>query len=466
MSGIPTKHIDGDVSAGRNVSVGGDVNIQGRTRVGHDLVVEGWLDAPNIKGAQKGLFASPDDLQECYPQPRSGWWALVGTGFPLRLYRAFGGKWNDTGTAVTAVNISGFDYIKEVEERIREEIEILSELFDTVSVYRSILSEEGLLYPGIAVEHKASSAKISIPAIGPDGTLYNSEANIGAVGNKAGLMLPSHVERIDANTGAVSSLRVRIQKLPVLDFAGTVEGVAVSGTVPERIQLQAALAQGLADVVFDENTQKFLLRISIGDTPAYDETWFTATSGETILRPKSEYAAGALFSNGGVLYAWDGPGTALCRIGSLGPRVGYVESRLARLEERQGDLSDISATLARHESRLGDLVYKTDHKLIPGVEKLTTAANDLAARVTALEDGTGGSGGGVGECGCGAIASERIEALFAEEPEGPADGEPVTTAQLDDLIDDGVAQTPVEAPPGEYRLDEDDINALIEDIFN
>ena len=42
----------------------------------------------------------------------------------------------------------------------------------------------------------------------------------------------------------------------------------------------------------------------------------------------------------------------------------------------------------------------------------------------------------------------------------------MTTAQLDDLIDDGVAQTPVEAPPGEYRLDEDDINALIEDIFN
>ncbi len=77
MSAIPTKHIDGDVSVGRNVSVGGDVNIQGRTRVGHDLVVEGWLDAPNIKGAQKGLFASPDDLRESYPQPRSGWWALV-----------------------------------------------------------------------------------------------------------------------------------------------------------------------------------------------------------------------------------------------------------------------------------------------------------------------------------------------------------------------------------------------------
>ena len=41
---IPTKQIDGDVAVGRNVSAGGDANIQGNARIGHDLIVEGWLE--------------------------------------------------------------------------------------------------------------------------------------------------------------------------------------------------------------------------------------------------------------------------------------------------------------------------------------------------------------------------------------------------------------------------------------
>ena len=76
-SSIPTKQIDGDVAVGRNVSAGGDANIQGNARVGHDLVVEGWLEAKNIKAANKGLFATPTDLREAYPQPHDGWFAGV-----------------------------------------------------------------------------------------------------------------------------------------------------------------------------------------------------------------------------------------------------------------------------------------------------------------------------------------------------------------------------------------------------
>ncbi len=437
MSAIPTKHIDGDVSVGRNVSVGGDVNIQGRTRVGHDLVVEGWLDAPNIKGAQKGLFASPDDLRESYPQPRSGWWALVGTGFPLRLYRSFGGKWNDTGTAVTAVNISGFDYIKEVEEEIREEVDA------------RFYSEQAA--------RAAADGELA-------GKIAELETQAGAASGQM-----AEIESAVSNCQkSIDTLRARIQKLPVLDFAGTVEGVAAAALGPGRLQLQTAHAQGLTSVVFDTTANKVLLRITSGETAAYYQTWNSAGSGENALRASSEYVPGILLvSSGtpGVFHTWDGQG---------GPRL-------------LGDISDISSDLARHESRLGDLVYKTN-KLRSDADTLqanlqsaarialdalnqsednASAVDALAARVTALEDGTGGSGGEVGECGCGAIVSERIEALFEEEPEpeGPADGEPVTTAQLDDLIDDGVAQTPVEAPPGEYRLDEDDINALIEDIF-
>lgn len=77
MSSIPTKQIDGDVAVGRNVSAGGDANIQGNARVGHDLKVEGWLEAKNIKGVNKGLFASAAALREAYPQPHDGWFAGV-----------------------------------------------------------------------------------------------------------------------------------------------------------------------------------------------------------------------------------------------------------------------------------------------------------------------------------------------------------------------------------------------------
>lgn len=77
MSAIPTKQIDGDVAVGRNVSAGGDANVQGNARVGHDLIVEGWLEAKNIKGVNKGLFASAAALREAYPQPHDGWFAGV-----------------------------------------------------------------------------------------------------------------------------------------------------------------------------------------------------------------------------------------------------------------------------------------------------------------------------------------------------------------------------------------------------
>lgn len=77
MSSIPTKQIDGDVAVGRNVSAGGDANIQGNARVGHDLIVEGWLEAKNVKSANKGLFATVTALREAYPQPHDGWFAGV-----------------------------------------------------------------------------------------------------------------------------------------------------------------------------------------------------------------------------------------------------------------------------------------------------------------------------------------------------------------------------------------------------
>lgn len=97
MRRIPTKQIDGDVAVGRNIAAGGDADVQGSARVGHDLVVEGYLDAKNIKSPCKGLFKTAVILKECFPRPHDGWWAMVGTSVPAYVYVAEGGEWVATG---------------------------------------------------------------------------------------------------------------------------------------------------------------------------------------------------------------------------------------------------------------------------------------------------------------------------------------------------------------------------------
>lgn len=96
---VKTNQFDGDVSIGRNVALGGNITAQGNAHIKGRLRVDGWLDAPNIKGANKGLFATVGELKKEYPNPRQGWSAIVmdsankGTGF---LYIANNGEWEKT----------------------------------------------------------------------------------------------------------------------------------------------------------------------------------------------------------------------------------------------------------------------------------------------------------------------------------------------------------------------------------
>lgn len=96
---IKTTQLDGDVSIGRNVAMGGNATVRGSAKVGHNLTVEGWLEAKNIKGPNKGLFKSETELRETYPVPENGWWALVETDssksseYLGQLYVAVGGAW-------------------------------------------------------------------------------------------------------------------------------------------------------------------------------------------------------------------------------------------------------------------------------------------------------------------------------------------------------------------------------------
>ena len=117
MSSIPTKQIDGDVSVGRNVNVGGKADIKGSVSVGHNLKVDGWLDAKNIKGANKGVFTDITKLRETYPDGTlpDGSWAIVGGTLPGELWYVNGGSWVDSGKTAGNVTVDVEQYLKEVQ---------------------------------------------------------------------------------------------------------------------------------------------------------------------------------------------------------------------------------------------------------------------------------------------------------------------------------------------------------------
>ena len=97
MSSIKTTEIEGDVSIGRHVGVGGNAHVQGNAVVKKNLIVEGWLEAKNVKSANKGLFTTVEKLREAYPRPHDGWWAIVGKSLPSPIYVGDGGAWVATG---------------------------------------------------------------------------------------------------------------------------------------------------------------------------------------------------------------------------------------------------------------------------------------------------------------------------------------------------------------------------------
>lgn len=114
--------IDGEVSVSGDVHVGGDSTTQGNSTIEKDLKVKGWLDAPNLTGACKGLFASADTLAEAYPKPLPGWFAFVGNTFPADIYRAYGGEWLSTGESYTPTFTTDAAETVELATRLEEAI--------------------------------------------------------------------------------------------------------------------------------------------------------------------------------------------------------------------------------------------------------------------------------------------------------------------------------------------------------
>lgn len=150
MSAIKGTHIDGDVSIGRNVAMGGRARVAGSVSIGHNLRVDGWLEALNIKSVNKGVFLTLEDLQKAYPHPLDGWFAGVGSSTPFAAYVGNGGEWVATGgTIEVSLDLTGYT---EIVEQLQEDIDAyILERIDAIGLvaYRCFIdqSKGGFLSP-------------------------------------------------------------------------------------------------------------------------------------------------------------------------------------------------------------------------------------------------------------------------------------------------------------------------------
>ena len=71
--------LHGDLCAGNDLFVGGDLEVMQNTTVKKNLRIEGTLLYSHLQGMDCGLFPSEVGLKYAYPSPKLGQWALVGT---------------------------------------------------------------------------------------------------------------------------------------------------------------------------------------------------------------------------------------------------------------------------------------------------------------------------------------------------------------------------------------------------
>ncbi len=204
MSNIPTTQIDGDVVM-RNLTAQGSANVQGNVRVGHDLKVEGWLEAKNIKSANKGLFQTRESLEAAYPTPQDGWFAgvyateddLASMGVVVkagsvafRMYIGNGGNWTAT---------QGFYEITVDDNRVTEVEEALSAVdIATVEVARNW---EGMSVKLTRNDGSWLTAPIQSVHIDDDPT---GDSDL------AGLITPSMARQIGINADRINTLDAKI----------------------------------------------------------------------------------------------------------------------------------------------------------------------------------------------------------------------------------------------------------------
>ena len=226
MSQIKTNEFEGDSSFGRHVNIGGNQDVKGSAHIHKNLRVEGWLDARNIKGPNKGIFYNEGKLNAAYPMPHQGWWALVGKTLPATLYIADGGVWVNTGTTAGNPTIDMQEYQEAVEQLDKDtdelkagvnanklSIEQIRTLINTINL--DLQNHNGEI---TSLKTRVSSSEGRLSRV--EGRLTDSESNARELSNR--------IDTLDREAGHCSEWLAANGILPVDgEWSGT-------GTVPQH----------------------------------------------------------------------------------------------------------------------------------------------------------------------------------------------------------------------------------------
>lgn len=265
MSQIKTTEIEGDVAISRHVSTGGNATIQGNATVKKNLKIEGWLDARNIKGPNKGIFLDVTKLREAYPLPHDGWWALVGNTLPAPLYIADGGAWVATGESAGNPTIDSQQYNEAVAALDAE----LKALANDVSANKQSIDQIRTQINTIGSSVNTLTSDVS----SLKNRVSNAEASIQSINNSKGKA--NGLASLDANG-----------KVPSAQLPGFVDDVVEFNAIVSNITLLTQSANKKSTdagcmVVYDSDRNRFILAVSHLTIPDEQRTQW----GEQILRP-------------------------------------------------------------------------------------------------------------------------------------------------------------------------------------
>lgn len=293
MSSIPTKQIDGDVAVGRNVTIGGKTTIRGSARVNHNLVIDGWLEAKNVKGPNKGLFKTEDQLREAFPEPHEGWWALVAVASSEssdrlgQLYISDGRQWvaqvDSNGNPLLKGNptVDSTEYMEAVEGMTADLEAVKVDVNQNKEDVRSLRSTQTTQGESINTLKKTVSDNKSELANSIIGVQKDLTAFKNTKGTADGLA------PLDEN-GQVPSQYLPGYVDDVLEFGGIVSGITA-----QSLSVNKSSTDENCAVVYNKTTETFVLRYTQPSEPEFD------------LRPTITYynnwLDGDLFGDGTVL---------------------------------------------------------------------------------------------------------------------------------------------------------------------
>lgn len=322
MSSIKATQIDGDVSVGRNLAVGGGATVQGRAQFKGNVKVEGWLDAKNIKGANKGIFTTVEKLREAYPLPHDGWWAIVGRTLPGPIYVGDGGEWVATGEQGGNPTIDSEQYNEAVAE-LQNDISLMQQEIQNIEnkndAQDTQLTSQGNNINAIqtqtnSVEATANEANTKADAVGKELTEFKGTkgvadglAPLGIDAKIPARYLPSYVD-------------------DVIEFEKTVENIVI-----QQSQSDLYSTDPQCSVVYSKERNVFLLAHATNEEgnedvvtyyyPSWSDStiWGTVTNNGVIPENGKVY----IDKSRNITYRWSG--STLSPIGS-DLALGYTES--------------------------------------------------------------------------------------------------------------------------------------------